>query len=153
MRKLSPFLIAGSIVGLDRLLKGWALNALPLGEPQPLIGEAIRLTRVHNVGGAFGIFQQNGLLFLAVSALVGCGLIVLLAVSPPRGVWMPLGLSIILGGAVGNLIDRFTYGSVVDFFEIRGFPVFNLADACITVGTGLILIHILFEGGRHRSYK
>jgi signal peptidase II len=151
MRKLFPFLVAGSIVGLDRLLKGWAMNTLPLGVPRPLIGDVIRLTRVHNVGGAFGIFQQNGLLFLVVSALVGCGLIALLAARPPRGVWAPLGLSIILGGAIGNLIDRLTYGPVIDFFEIRGFPVFNLADACVTVGTGLVLIHMLFGGDRHRS--
>jgi signal peptidase II len=151
MQRLPYFIIASFVVGLDRLLKSWADHSLILAQPRPLIGQAIRLTRVHNVGGAFGLSFGNGILFLAVSSAVAIGLIVVISAFPPRGTILKAGLSLVLGGAIGNLIDRLTFGYVLDFFEIRGFPVFNLADACITVGVGVILIHMLFGGGHHRS--
>lgn len=150
MDRFPYFLIAGLAIGLDRLVKLWAASALTLSEPHPLLGQAIRLTRVHNAGGAFGIFPGNGTLFLIVSSVVAVGLVSILLVARLRGRLVKFGLALILGGAVGNLIDRLHFGYVLDFFEVRGFPVFNLADACVTVGVGLILIHILFGGEKDR---
>ncbi len=147
-----PYLLLTSVLILfDRWSKAWASMSLDVGRPTALLGHSIRLTRVHNVGGAFGIFPGGGELFLAVSGLASLVLIVLLATGRVRGVLARLGMAIVLAGAVGNLIDRLMYGFVLDFFEIRGFPVFNLADACITVGAGLIILHVLLGGDRHRT--
>jgi len=131
----------------------WAVCVLPLGRPQPLIGNIIRLSRVHNTGGAFGLFPGNAIAFLAVSSLIAAVVLVLILTDRLPGWWSKAGASILLAGAIGNLIDRAAYGYVVDFFEFRGFPVFNLADACITVGAVLIILSILFGGERHRSRR
>ncbi|MBU0595124.1 signal peptidase II [Candidatus Bipolaricaulota bacterium] len=149
-----PYLsLTSALILLDRLAKWWAGHTLAYGRPQPLIGQAIRLTRVHNVGGAFGLFPGSGILFLAVSAIMSLVLIFLIATRRVHGVLSRIGVSIVLAGAIGNLIDRLMYGFVLDFFEIRGFPVFNLADACISVGAALIIIAVLFGGGRDRSER
>ena len=150
MNRIPYFLLTSGLVLLDRLSKAWAARALDIGRPTPLIGDAIRLTRVHNIGGAFGIFPGGGELFIAVSAVVSVVLATLLVVGRIRSILARLGAAIVLAGAVGNLIDRLLYGYVLDFFEIRGFPVFNLADTCITIGAGLIILCVLLGGDRHR---
>jgi len=141
------------LILFDRLTKLWALNSLALGQPRPLIGNAIRLTRVHNIGGAFGIFPGSGTLFVVVSALIALVIIGLLLSRRLESWLLRLGLSVVLAGAIGNLIDRVAYGYVLDFFELRGFPVFNLADSCVTVGAILIIIYVLFGGERDRSTR
>ena len=151
MDRIPYLLLTSALVLLDRLAKWWAASSLDVGRPVPLIGQAIRLTRVHNVGGAFGIFPGSGELFLAVSGIVSLVLLAMLLIGRVRGRLVRFGMAVVLAGAVGNLIDRLLYGYVLDFFEIRGFPVFNLADACITVGAGLIILDVLIGGDRHRS--
>ena len=153
MDRIPYLLFASVLILLDRLTKWWASSSLTFGQPTPLLGQSIRLTRVHNVGGAFGIFPGSGELFLVVSGVVSFVLLILLLLGRVRGVLARMGAALILAGAVGNLIDRLLYGFVLDFFEIRGFPVFNLADACITLGGGLIIIHVLLGGGRHRAHR
>ena len=124
-----PYLfLAGLIVGIDRFLKGWAANSLVLSQSKPLLGKVIRLTRVHNVGGAFGIFPGNGTLFIVVSLVIVVVLFAVLLVAHLRTVLVKIGLALILGGAIGNLIDRLLFGYVLDFFEVRGLFVNNLAD-------------------------
>ncbi len=153
MDRIPYLLVTSALILLDRWAKWWAAGALHVGQPEPLLGESIRLTRVHNVGGAFGIFPGSGELFLAVSAVVSLVLLALLLLGRVRGILARVGMAVVLAGAVGNLIDRLVYGFVLDFFEIRGFPVFNLADACITVGAGLIILHALIGGDRHRAHR
>lgn len=153
MDRIPYLLLTSVLILLDRLAKWWASSSLTFGQPTPLLGQSIRLTRVHNVGGAFGIFPGSGELFLAVSGVVSFVLLILLLLGRVRGILARMGAALILAGAVGNLIDRLLYGFVLDFFEIRGFPVFNLADACITVGGGLIILHVLFGGDRHRAHR
>ena len=153
MDRIPYLLLTSVLILLDRLAKWWASSSLTVGQPTPLFGQSIRLTRVHNVGGAFGIFPGSGELFLVVSGVVSVVLLILLLLGRVRGILARMGAALILGGAVGNLIDRLLYGFVLDFFEIRGFPVFNLADACITVGGGLIILHILLGGDRHRTHR
>lgn len=151
MNRFSWLFLTVALVLFDRITKLWAASALVLGQPQPLVGSGIRLTRVHNIGGAFGIFPGNGAAFVAISAAVSVVLFLLLILRRSRSVVLRIGLAVVLAGAVGNLIDRIAYGYVLDFFEIRGFPVFNLADACVTIGAGLIIVCVLFGGERHRS--
>jgi len=153
MRRLFWIPVAATLIGLDRLTKWWAAGHLKLGEPHPLIGEGIRLTRLHNVGGAFGAFPGSGGVFTGVSIGVSAVIIVVLVLRRDLSLLFRFGMAVVLAGAIGNLIDRLANGYVLDFFEIRGFPVFNLADACVTIGAGLIIIYVLFGGGRHRSVR
>lgn len=139
------FIIAGVVVAIDRLLKWWAQGHVFL--PRTIVPGFIRLSLVHNPGGAFGIFPGSGLLFILVSSVVSVGIAAALIFVPMRGRVLKIGLALVLGGALGNLIDRVMYGYVLDFFEVRWFSVFNFADACITVGVAMIIIHTLFFGG------
>lgn len=153
MRRLCWIPLTAVLIGFDRLTKWWAAGALKLGEPHPLLGEAIRLTRAHNVGGAFGAFPGSGGVFIGVSTAVSAALVLALLFRRDLASLLRAGMAVVLAGAVGNLIDRLMDGYVLDFFEIRGFPVFNLADACVTIGAGLIIVYVLFGGGRHRPER
>jgi len=138
---------------IDRLTKWWVDVSLDFGVPNDLIGNFIRLTRVHNEGGAFGIFPGGGIVFLVVSSVVSLILFLILLTMHIDSRLIRAGMAFVLAGALGNLIDRIQWGYVLDFFEVRGFPIFNVADACITVGAGLIILSILFGGERNRSER
>ena len=135
-------LVAAGILLLDQLTKAWALTALADG-PIDLIG-SIRLNLTYNRAGAFGL---GGALvpFLAVAAL---GLVVALAASgtTTRRPALALAVGLVLGGALGNLADRvfrgdgLLDGAVIDFVDLRVWPVFNVADAAITCGCILLLL-------------
>jgi signal peptidase II len=153
MRRCVWALLAIGLILADRLTKLWAARTLSLGVPHPLIGDAIRLTRVHNEGGAFGFLPGNGSVFVAVSAAAAVFILVVLLFYRHSTPLLRFGLSLVLVGAVGNLIDRVAYGYVLDFFEVRGFPVFNVADSCITGGAGLIMVFALLGGDRLRSLQ
>lgn len=117
----------------DRLTKIWALEWLMPRASVPLL-PFFHLTYVENTGAAFGIgFSKNG--FFAVLSLVLLGVLFYLQkVWAGRNVWIRLGLLLVAGGAIGNLYDRVAYGFVVDFLDFRVWPVFNVADSCVTVG-------------------
>lgn len=145
--------LAAVLLTLDRLTKVWAATTLALGDPQPLIGQAIRLTRVHNSGGAYGVLANLPGLFIAVSIVIAIAAIVAFVVVRGRRPVLRLILVLIFVGASGNLIDRLTLGYVIDFFEIVGFPVFNVADSCVTVGATLLVLYALVGGGRRSISK
>jgi len=149
MTRFPYFILAGFVIGADRFLKWWVQEHVFL--PQTLIPGLVRLNLVHNMGGAFGIFPRSGPLFIIVPTLVSAGIAGALLFAPLHGKTIKVGLSLVLGGALGNLIDRLTLGYVLDFFEVRWFSVFNLADACITVGVVLIIIHTLLGGEQNRA--
>lgn len=138
---------------IDRLTKWWAFSTMDRGVPNNLIGNVIRLTRVHNEGGAFGIFPGGGIVFLVVSGVVSLILFLILLTMQIDSRLIRTGMAFVLAGALGNLVDRIQWGYVLDFFEIRGFPIFNVADACITVGAAFIVLAILFGGERNRSER
>ena len=119
---------------------------MALYESRPLIGQVIRLTRVHNIGGALGIFPGSGWLFLAVSIVVSVLISFFLLLHKDQNALMGTGLALLLAGALGNLIDRLAYGYVLDFLEFRGLFVNNFADICVSVGAVLVFIHVLFGG-------
>ena len=102
------------------------------------------LTLVENTGVAFGLFRGQGLaVTLATLAVLGGLGASALRSRPQPGRWMHLGLGLILGGAAGNLIDRARLGAVVDFLDFRVWPVFNVADSCITAGAVLVALQLL----------
>ena len=146
-RGLLTFLIAAVIVGLDQLTKYLVMTYMEYGQSIPEKGW-IRLTYTTNTGGAFSLFANQGFL-LAIASILGIAILVLyLRYLPLDSKVLKLGLALDLGGAVGNLIDRVRFGEVVDFVDVGAFPVFNVADSAITVGTVLIVYYLLFIATR-----
>jgi signal peptidase II len=137
--------ISAGVLILDWITKQWALRSLALGE-SIVIAPFFYLTHVHNTGSAFGLFQNNNWVLLGI-ALVIFGL--LLAAVPrliaDLGCWAEIGIGLVLGGALGNIIDRLRFGYVVDFFDFRVWPVFNIADSAISVGTVLLAWRLWFR--------
>jgi signal peptidase II len=141
-RPLLATAIVLGVVVLDQLTKWWAVRDLP-GDPVRLFGD-VGFVVVRNTGSAFSLFQAFTP-FLAVVAIV-VAVVLVRTVRRTRDTLMVLGLSLVLGGAIGNLIDRllrspgFLKGAVVDFVHVGGFPTFNVADSAITIGAVLIVI-------------
>ncbi|MCL2226033.1 MAG: signal peptidase II [Oscillospiraceae bacterium] len=138
------FAFAALIVLLDQFFKRWIVRVLDVSEQMDLIPGVIGLTHIHNHGAAFGIFPGNRW-FLAVVAFIICIALVFILLRYTEGFWGTLGLSAVLGGAVGNLLDRILLGYVVDMFQtlfVR-FAIFNIADIFITLGVVTFLVHFI----------
>ncbi len=142
--------IASAVLLLDRLSKMWVVRHFVLEESRP-ITSWFYLTYVQNTGSAFGFFQGNNKALLILALLI---LVALLygarGLSERGGFWGALGVALVLGGALGNIYDRIQYGRVIDFLDFRLWPVFNIADSAITVGTACIVIG-LWWGNRHHG--
>ncbi len=131
------------IVVIDQASKAWLVGQLQPGGSMPVVGDLIRLTFVQNNGALFGLFRDSALLFGLVS-LVVVGAIVWYHGHTPRSTLLSIALGLLLGGAIGNLIDRLRLGYVVDFVDagigtIR-FYTFNAADAAISTALLLLIL-------------
>ncbi|NJR65137.1 MAG: lipoprotein signal peptidase [Leptolyngbyaceae cyanobacterium CRU_2_3] len=127
---------------LDQLTKFLIVQTFQLGNTLPLIPDVFHLTYVANKGAAFSLFSEKGEWLRWLSLIVSLGLMALAWLGPRMNRWEQAGYGLILAGALGNGIDRFTAGQVVDFLDFRliHFPVFNLADICINIGIFCLLI-------------
>jgi signal peptidase II len=149
------FGIAAIVVILDQVSKAWVVANFPLDEPVEVIGDLLRIWYIHNAGALFGLFQQQAFLFGVIS-LVVIGVIVWLhAKMSGTGGWLAtVGMGLLLGGAVGNMIDRFRFGYVVDFVDIGiggwRFFTFNIADACIDIGIVILVVLAFVPAIGHR---
>ena len=148
-------IVAVAIVLLDQAVKASVRNRLDLHESVTVIPGFFDLTRVHNTGAAYGFL--NGVDFPFKTALLACvaaaalvGLSVYAAALDRSQALTRLGLTLVIGGAAGNLIDRITMGYVLDFFDVyRGnwhFWAFNVADSAITIGVVLMILELLGLG-------
>jgi signal peptidase II len=145
IRKYAPLSTVALVYFLDRAVKAVVLVRLPAGESVPVIPQIFHLTRVDNKGAAFGLFSGRLDFLIAVSALcvvVLGGRLVLRARKGAAPEAVDFFTAMIAGGALGNLYDRLVYGHVVDYLDFRVWPVFNLADACITLGTAFLVLGI-----------
>ena len=132
-----PSIIVFIILTLDQLTKFLASKNLELNNPLPIIKGVFNLTLVYNRGAAFGIFKNQFYLFI-LSSIAAVILIYSVLKKNKRNNLYTFSLSLILGGALGNLIDRIFLGYVVDFLDFRIWPVFNFADSAITLGALLL---------------
>ncbi len=133
-------LLMAAVVGLDQLTKHTIATSTAAQEGRSVF-LGVRLVHVRNQGVAFGFFSGGGVIVLAITLLALAALVVYFTLRPARAwLWLPTGL--LLGGAIGNLIDRVTQGSVTDFIKLPLWPAFNLADTAITVGV-LALLWVL----------
>ena len=129
-------------LALDHLTKLWVVLNFDLEETKPLWSGVFHFTYVRNYGAAFSLFSENGEWLRWLSLTVSLALIALALYGPRMTRWERAGYGFILGGAMGNGIDRFLIGFVIDFLDFRliRFPVFNLADVFINIGIICLLI-------------
>lgn len=138
--------VAGVSVAFDQWTKWWVRVNIPFGGqwlPEELswLSPYARLVHWYNSGAAFGIFQDGNLVFTILAfVVIGAILFYYPQVEDDRTLKLAMGLQ--LGGAVGNLLDRLSMGKVTDFISIGAFPVFNIADASISVGVAVLLLGV-----------
>lgn len=137
------FVLPLAVVILDQFSKYIVVENMALGESIPIIEEVFHLTYILNPGAAFGMFAHNRLFFIAIAVVV-IGIIIWARREILASPWeVKAGCGLFLGGAIGNLIDRARQGLVIDFFDFRIWPVFNIADIAICIGVGLIIWNLL----------
>lgn len=150
--RLPEALILGAVVIFDQITKEVLKRSLELHEYRPILDGVLSLSHVRNRGAAFGLLSEAGLPYqgpiLAVVSLLALGAIAAYAWRLPAESRLPrLALALILGGAVGNLIDRLRFGYVVDFVHVywgqHSWPDFNVADSAISTGVALLVIDML----------
>ena len=133
--------IGASVFFVDRLLKGLILRNFQEGAGFPVVQGVFHITRVSNTGAAFGLFKNSATALVALSLASLVFLLIFFVRS--SGLLKGAALSFVIGGAVGNLYDRWRYGYVVDFLDFRVWPVFNLADSFVCVGVFLVFLGLV----------
>jgi signal peptidase II len=165
IKKFRLLIISLLVILLDQLSKTVVVHHFQIGDSTPVLGNFFRLTYILNPGGVFGsrLGSQNFYTVISVLALIVTSWFFFTTRS--REIWLRTGLCMVLGGAVGNLIDRVRFGEVVDFldfdffnvnlapskvlfvnfpgFHLDRWPVFNLADAFVLVGVVLIIVYLV----------
>jgi len=156
-----------SVIILDQLSKGYISTHFQIGQSVPLLGDFVRITFIYNAGGVFGsnIGTPNFYTIVSIIAILVIGLIYFRTKEKQTAFKLSLGL--VLGGAAGNLIDRFRFGQVADFLDVDFFnisipsfkflffksnglhldrwPIFNLADSAVTIGLVILIHHFSFQ--------
>ena len=140
--------VAAATVLLDQVTKNAVARNLGLCERVPVLGSTLRLTHIRNSGAVFGMMRGAGAYFTFFSVVAAVVLIAVLFFSRRASRVVRISLGLVLGGAVGNLIDRLRFGAVVDFIDIgigetARWPCFNVADTAITVGVILLVLNSL----------
>ncbi len=137
-------IIIAILIGLDQIIKYWALNFLKEVNSIPVINNIFSLTYVENRGAAFGMLQNNQSIFILVAAVASCFGLYYLHSKKVNNLGK-IGILLVISGAIGNLIDRVRLGFVVDYldFHIIWSYVFNLADCFVVVGTILLCLYII----------
>ncbi|MFZ3045513.1 MAG: signal peptidase II [Desulfatirhabdiaceae bacterium] len=154
MRDKSFILVSGLVIVLDQITKAVILATLPLLDTILVIPGFFSIIHVRNPGGAFGFMAGQGpmvrsILFLVISGLAAGVIIWLYRRTPASFRLLRIALSLIFGGAIGNIIDRIRFGEVVDFLDVYigelHWPAFNIADSAITIGMTVMIYHVLFK--------
>ncbi len=146
------YLISLLIIAIDQFTKLLVLNYMDLYQSIPIWQDVLHITSTRNRGAAFSILQDQRLFFLITTAIVVIGIIYYME-KHKKDKFLNISLALILGGAIGNFIDRVRLNEVVDFidFTLINFPVFNFADTFIDIGVGLLLLTIFLNEKREKS--
>lgn len=135
------------VIGLDQLTKWLAVVNLQ-GEPSfPLWRDVLHFTYAENTGMAFGMLKDHRWVFMVFSTIAIVALAVYLFRFRPESRWMQISMAFIIGGGIGNMIDRIFLGYVVDFidFTLINFAVFNVADSFVCVGAGMMILYLIID--------
>lgn len=138
-------IVALVVFALDRITKSIVAANVPQGTEISVIGQVVGITNIDNSGAAFGFAPGGTRIFAIASIIVAIGLAIYVARNP-GGMWTDAVLGLIMGGTVGNGIDRLILGTVTDFINVHIWPVFNVADSAVTVGVVALLAgYVLFK--------
>jgi len=147
-------LIAITVIIVDQVTKYWIMQSMRLHESIPVIPNLFSFTYIRNPGAAFGLLAGSSnafrTVFFGITSLFALALLGTILVRLPAKDWVgQVSIAGILGGAVGNLIDRLRFGEVIDFLDVYvesyHWPAFNVADSAISVGVVCLIIHFAFE--------
>ena len=151
-----------AVVLLDQISKIIVVKNIELGEVIPVIKNVFNLTYIENRGAAFGMLSDQRWIFMIISVVAIVAIFVFIWKEKPESMWMKTCLGAIVGGGIGNMIDRIFRGSVVDFIDadfvqyphpsfdggfkltMTDFPIFNVADCFITVGCAVLVVYLIF---------
>ena len=138
-------IIGIAIAAVDQIIKYFvSIYLQPVGSIT-VIDNLLNLTYVENRGVAFGMFSDMRWIFVAVTVILIIAVVAVMFVKRPKSKMFYLSVALIVGGGIGNLIDRIFYGYVIDYLSLSFFPpVCNFADYCITIGTILLIIYLFF---------
>ncbi|MDF2635186.1 MAG: Lipoprotein signal peptidase [Pelosinus sp.] len=139
-----PILLVLFVVFIDQLSKFYIQAHMVLGMSIPVIEDVFHITYVLNPGAAFGLFEHQTLFFLVVAVCLVASAIYFYPRIPQQYRLLRMGTGLLVGGAIGNVIDRIKTGYVVDFFDFRIWPVFNIADTAIVCGVGCIIFTMIY---------
>jgi signal peptidase II len=151
--------LALAVIVADQVTKTLIVRSFELYEVLE-VWPVLEITRLHNTGAAFSLLAGASgwqrWFFVGLAVVVSVGIVYWLWRMPRTApFWLPAGLSLVMGGALGNVIDRLLHGHVVDFLHFHWerwyFPAFNLADTAITIGAGLLILDALLEGRRSQA--
>ena len=149
------YLIALIIILVDQLTKWLIVKNMEIGESITVIENFLYITSHRNQGAAWGILQGQMMFFYIITALVVIGLIYYIQKLPKEEKAFGIALSLMLGGAIGNFIDRLFRKEVVDFVNTwiftYDFPIFNIADSALVIGVGIVLILTILEGKKEKE--
>lgn len=139
-------IVAAAVISVDQIVKYAVMNSIEIGETvfhNPILS----LTHLHNEGAAWSMLEGKMWFFYIITAVTCAVVVYILAKNLQSSKWLTIGLSLILGGAIGNFIDRIRLNFVVDMFQVEffNFPIFNVADMALTVGVGCVFIYILLD--------
>ena len=148
-------IITLAVVLLDQISKYLVVQFIPLQAEVDFIPFFINLTHIENRGASFGMLADNRWVFMSLSTLAIVGIIIFMIKFKERHILLTISLSLILGGGIGNMIDRIFKAAVVDFFEFTfvDFAVFNVADMFITFGAVLLGIYMIFYERKMESVE
>ncbi len=141
------------VIVIDQLTKTWATDNLLFAQ-SVILTPFLNFTLLHNTGAAFSFLADAGgwqrWFFMGLAAIISIGLFIWILRLSAKQMWLGVALALILGGAIGNLIDRTIYGYVIDFIDLYyqqwHWPAFNVADSAISIGVFMLLIEALFFG-------
>ena len=142
---ISIFLLASLVFFFDRLSKIIAIKSLTVEQSIDVLPGIFHITLVHNTGAAFGLLKDQRLFFIFLTFFVIAFIIIYLSKNNLANRSIAFSFALILGGALGNLFDRIKFGYVIDFLDFRIWPVFNIADSCITIGAAIIIITVIMS--------
>ncbi|MBQ6371086.1 MAG: signal peptidase II [Firmicutes bacterium] len=139
-------LLIVAVIVLDRVVKIAVSTNMDPGDTIPVIDHIFHITYVQNTGAAFSMLQGHSMLLIILPAVViGIGIIFVCVMSKKYNKMFLVSVSLICGGGLGNLTDRISQGYVTDMFDFRVFPVFNVADICVCVGCGLMMLYMIID--------
>lgn len=146
-------LVSALIIGMDQGLKFWIVDSIALGGFREFIPNVLSLTYVRNTGAAWSLLEGQMWFFLLATVVVVSIAIYYLIKNVKGSRWLNFGISLIIAGALGNIIDRIRLGFVVDMFrtEFMNFPIFNIADCSLVIGVALIMIYLFMEDRKERK--